>query len=183
MSEPRYTQDYVSAYTKQWERHLRPWIGKPDVLGLEIGAFEGRSTRWFVEHVLTGERARLVCLDPYPNAAFGPNTADLTDRLEFLREASQTALRDRRWKPGSFDFAYIDGHHAAPSVLEDSVLVFRLLKPGGVLIWDDYPWRQPKAPDDPLQGPGPAIDAFLAVYAGAYDLLLKEWQVTVRKRA
>jgi predicted O-methyltransferase YrrM len=180
---PHYTADYVSAWTAQWTRHLKPFIGRPDVLGLEIGAFEGRSARWFVEHVLTGERARLVAIDPYPKGAFEENVADLGPRLELLREASQTALRDRRWRPGCFDFAYIDGHHAAPSVLEDSVLVFRLLKPGGVLIWDDYPWRQPKAPNDPLQGPGAAIDAFLAVYAGQYDLLAKEWQVTIRKQA
>lgn len=182
MGAPTYTQDYVSAFAPGWQTLLKPWVGKPDVLALEIGAFEGRSARWFLEHVLTGERARLVCIDPYPSAAFGANTADLAGRLELVRELSQVALRDRRWRLGSVAFAYVDGHHAATSVLEDSVLVFRLLEPGGVLIWDDYPWRDPASPSNPLRGPGPAIDAFLEVWAGAYDLLAKDWQVAIRKK-
>ena len=37
-----------------------------------------------------------------------------------------------------FDFAYIDGGHGAGTVLADAVLVFRLLKQGGILAFDDY---------------------------------------------
>jgi predicted O-methyltransferase YrrM len=177
---PHYTTDYVTAHTANWTDALRGIIGKPDALGLEIGAYEGRSTRWFVEHVLTGPRSRLVVIDPYPRPTFHANVADVAAQIDYLKEPSQVALRDRRWRQSSFDFAYIDGDHSARAVFEDSVLVWRLLKPGGILIWDDYRW---KAEDntDPLRNPGPAIDAFLAIHKGDYDVLLSAWQVILRR--
>jgi predicted O-methyltransferase YrrM len=155
-------------------------IGRADVVGLEIGAFEGRSTRWFVEHVLTGPRARLIVIDPYPSEHFVANVASLAAQIEFIRERSQIALRDRRWREGSLDFIYIDGDHGARAVLEDSVLTWRLLKPGGVLIWDDYLWKA-EGTEDPLMSPRPAIDAFLTVFAGDYELLVSGWQIIVRR--
>ena len=57
----------------------------------------------------------------------------------------------RRLPLESFDIIYIDGSHAVNDVLEDAVLSFRLLKPEGILIFDDYRWvgalvrgREPK---------------------------------------
>ena len=38
----------------------------------------------------------------------------------------------------NFDLIYIDASHYAPDVLSDAVLAFKLLKPGGILIFDDY---------------------------------------------
>jgi hypothetical protein len=49
----------------------------------EIGCYEGRSSRWYVENVLTGPGAALVCLDIWPahapdiEAHFDYNTRDL----------------------------------------------------------------------------------------------------------
>jgi predicted O-methyltransferase YrrM len=180
--EARYSQDYVSAHAPNWMEALHRLVGKPDALGLEIGAFEGRSTRWFVEKVLTGARARLIVMDPHVSARFHENVASIAPRIDYLREPSQVALRDRRWRPGSFDFIYIDGDHSARAVLEDSVLAWRLLKPGGVLIWDDYRWKAENT-TDPLKSPGPAIDAFLALFAGDYDVLLSGWQIIVRRKS
>jgi len=54
----------------------------------------------------------------------------------------------------------------------------RLLKPGGVLTFDDYLWQDEA---DPLLRPRPAIDAFLKVYGGRYRLLHLGYQVTVEK--
>jgi predicted O-methyltransferase YrrM len=176
-----YSQDYVTGHTHNWTEALRHLMGKPDVLGLEIGAFEGRSTRWFLENVVTGPKARLVVIDPVPRATFHANVADLAVRMDYLREMSQVALRDRRFVPGSFDFAYIDGDHSARAVLEDSVLVWRLLKPGGVLLWDDYLWKAENTAD-PLRSPRPAIDAFLALHAGDYDVLLCDWQYIIKRK-
>ena len=72
-SEPHYSEDYVSAHAPNWLEALKRLVGKPEALGLEIGAFEGRSTRWFLEHVLTGTRARLIVMDPSPRASFFAN--------------------------------------------------------------------------------------------------------------
>jgi predicted O-methyltransferase YrrM len=62
----------------------------------------------------------------------------------------------------SYDFIYIDGSHKAADVLEDAVLSFRLLKVGGLLIFDDYAWNGggPTEFDNPRRG----IDAFYHAY-------------------
>ena len=80
--------------------------------------------------------------------------------------------------PGSFDFAYIDASHEAADVLADAVLTWPLLKPGGLLGFDDYEWH---LNPDPEQRPGPGIDAFLSALRGRYDLVHKGYQVWIRK--
>lgn len=40
----------------------------------------------------------------------------------------------------AFDFYYVDGSHVAPDVMADAVLGWRLLKPGGIMVFDDYEW-------------------------------------------
>ena len=65
----------------------------------------------------------------------------------------------------SFDLIYIDGSHEAPDVLADAVLAFQLLRPGGVMIFDDYLWSMHRpGTQDVLLMPKPAIDAFMNIY-------------------
>ena len=77
-----------------------------------------------------------------------------------------------------FDVIYIDGDHEARIVLEDSVLAWRLLRVGAVIVWDDYRWTTTNANVIP---PQPAIDAFLSMYAKA-EVVHREWQVIAVKR-
>ena len=64
----------------------------------------------------------------------------------------------------TFDFVYIDGSHQAPDVLADAVLGFELLRPGGVMAFDDYLWFEELPTGiDPLRCPKPAIDAFVNI--------------------
>jgi predicted O-methyltransferase YrrM len=77
-----------------------------------------------------------------------------------------------------YDAVYIDGSHAAVDVLEDAVLCFRLVKPGGIMIFDDYGWS---LPNDQRGQPKMAIDSFLSVYEGRYELLYQAYQVFIKK--
>lgn len=78
-----------------------------------------------------------------------------------------------------FDFIYIDGSHVARDVLEDAMLCWRLLKTGGVMIFDDYGWRKFK---NPLLRPDLAINAFLQVFQEQYKVLHIGYQVAIEKR-
>ena len=78
----------------------------------------------------------------------------------------------------AFDFVYIDGSHQAADVLEDAVLSFRLLRPGGILIFDDYLWRNYPQPQ---LNPALGIDSFLAAFAGRYKLVHKNHQLAIEK--
>ena len=194
-------------FSTHWhERHVPVWTemlaqlkGLPHLHFLEVGCFEGRSTCWLLEHILTHSTSKITCVDPlYDELNFiDPSTKrrvhvfDLYDRftrnieqsgrkesVHLIREQSQIALRKLPFR--SFDCVYIDGDHHPKEVFIDIALSWGLLKIGGMLILDDY-----KA--DALHGeaadvsPREAIDAFMNCFQGHYTLVHKEYQVFVIK--
>jgi predicted O-methyltransferase YrrM len=178
---PSYTTDYVSGFQEVWRRALASIAGRPGVRLLEIGSFEGRSAVWFLENVLTDESSRLVCVDlftPVLEARFDHNIR-LVDRHQQVRK-----LKGRsgdilpNLEPTSFDAIYIDGGHDAGTVLLDGMLSWRLLKPGGILIFDDYLWETERPP---AKRPQLAIDVFRDTMAESLEVLHEEYQVIVRK--
>ena len=183
-----YTTDWFSQHIPLWQALLERFRGRPRLRFLEIGSFEGRASVWLLENILTHPTSRLLCLDTFAGslgldtsslyARFLANVAPYRDRVRVLRGASQVLLRDRRLRPASLHLAYVDGSHRARDVLADAVLTFPLLKPGGLLIFDDYAWQD--APEE-TNRPRLAIDAFLAVYQGSYRLLHQGYQVALEK--
>jgi len=87
----------------------------------------------------------------------------------------------------TMDAIYVDGSHLSKHVLSDLILGWRLLRVGGLLICDDYrmQFEVPDASEEGarpvMDGPGPAIDAFLACFERDCRVLHKEWQVLVEK--
>jgi len=65
-------------------------------------------------------------------------------------------------------------------VLTDAVLAWDLLKPGGMIIFDDYVWALEKAK---TQRPKVAIDAFMTVYANHIRVRERGYQVIIEKLA
>lgn len=175
-----FTVDWISLRTPYWEKVLSSIAGLPEIRGLEIGVYEGRATLWFLENVLTHQTSSMVCIDPCCQRSFFENIGRFSGRVRLIQGLSQEVLRTAEFTPGSFDFVYVDGDHHAIRVLEDAVLSFPLLKIGGVLIFDDYEWKSP-IDSDPRASPKLAIDSFLNVYQGSYELLHRGWQVIVRK--
>jgi hypothetical protein len=170
-----------------WKELLAPYVGKPDVSYLEIGVWEGRSALWMLENVLTSPSARLTLIDILVTPRWAANL-DRSGRRDSVRmlvgESSKILLG---LNPESFDIIYIDGSHWADDVLSDAVLSFALLKPGGILIFDDYCYdASTYGPDRdalPLeQVPKAAIDAFLLAYGPRLEVLHRYYQVAVRKR-
>lgn len=190
----QFTADWFGGNIPNWQSWLGHLAGQPGVRFLEIGSYEGRSTIWLLGNVLTHETASIDCLDPFaPFAAPWLNPGEMVDyeprfdhnihttsyqhKVRKLKAPSQEALRQLPLY--YYDAIYVDGSHAAPDVLEDAVLAFRLLKPGGVMIFDDYEWN---AFPDPWLVPRMAIDFFLHVYQRQYDLLYKGYQIAIKKR-
>lgn len=181
----RYTQDWFSYHEAMWLAHFGALAGRPGLRFLEIGSFEGRSACWIAEHLLTGDGSILVCVDPfngYPDQErnFDHNvnaSANTAHKVLKLRGRSCDVLH---FLPAEgFDFIYVDGSHAALDVIQDAAGAWQLLKPRGIMVFDDY--GNTTLPVVSGLTVKQAIDAFLGLIDGQYDLYFKDWQVAVLK--
>jgi hypothetical protein len=168
--------------------------GKNDLKFLEIGAFEGRTSVWMLDNILTGDNSSLTCvdIDPTDNLTYNLNLHE--GKVKLITECSHIFLNTNLfYELDWYDFIYIDGDHNAPGVLEDAVLSWRALKVGGIMYFDDYemqikdPWfyiMHKEFNDNPRLSfihPHVAIDAFLSIYRGQYELLFKNYLVGIKK--
>lgn len=164
-----------------WRRHLSHLRDRP-VRGLEIGCFEGESTTWILDELLTHSDASLACVDPWPDAEvearfdFNVGLTGRLDRVVKVKGLSQDVLPSMTDR---FEFAYIDGSHEARDVMSDAVQTWRLLAPDGIIVFDDYEWHGTTV----RLRPRVAIDAFLSLWAPDIEVLHRGWQVVVRKAA
>ena len=60
-----FTVNYTSWLTSIWEQYLTEFKGKENINFLEIGCFEGRSTLWFLENILTHPTSLITCVDDF----------------------------------------------------------------------------------------------------------------------
>jgi len=191
ISNYKFSSDWFSSHAGDWAKHLSHLAGRPHLSFLEIGSFEGRSTIWLLENVLTHETSRIDCIDSFAGS-FEHQRADI-DGLECRFDENIAASGHRgkvtKMKGRSqellrtlpmyhYDFAYVDGSHLASDVLEDAVLCQRLLKGGGTLIFDDYEWDHLRG--EP-QHPRNAIDAFTTLFCQSFSVVHRGYQMVLKK--
>lgn len=167
-----------------WERVLAPLKGKPDIHYLEVGTYEGRSAIWVLENILTHPTARMTGIDVFPPGIKERYLANVKlsghpEKVTTIVGLSQEEIR--KLPLSSFDLIYIDGSHAADDVLADAVESWAVLKPGGILMFDDYAWEGYGAVLPVELAPKLAIDAFLNTHRYSAEILHKQYQVMVRK--
>ncbi len=200
---PRFTEDWFTPHIPHWERLFFDelgWSAETPLRVVEIGSFEGRSTLWFLEHLLRHADSRIACIDTFEGGAEheAAQTCGLHERFaanlagsghaakgEVLRMPSFDGLMHLLARGDLADLVYVDGSHEAPDVLADLVLAWRLLPPGGVILCDDYLWsREETARADILGCPKLAIDAFTNIHRRQLEFLHwgYYWQQAFRKR-
>ena len=140
---------------------------------------------WMLENILTHPSSCMTVIDPFftrlgrdIESAFSANLQQSggADRTTVIKGFSQEELREL---PAQFyDIIYVDGSHSADDVLEDAVLSWRLLKDGGLLIFDDYELPILVSPRD---RPKPAITAFVRCYRRELKVIHRDFQVVVQK--
>ena len=148
-NQETFSTDWFDHNIPYWEKWLDSMRGKPGLRALEIGSFEGRSTQWLCQHILTARDSSIDCLDFFRvdpvygdyHQRFVANTAPWRDRITEFHGPSFDSLRR---VTGPYDIVYIDGWHSAFGALADGVMAWPLLKVGGVMIFDDYLWVPPK---------------------------------------
>ena len=166
---------------KQFEIHLKEFIGKPMSV-LQIGAFTGDASLWLLQNVLIHSEASLYDIDTWEGSSLDTGQPQLDWReveaeydskvLEFGGKVSKFKMLSSDFfdeNARTFDFIYIDGDHKASSVLADGLSAYHVIKPSGIIAFDDYKWTS---------GLGVAFDPKIAIdsirHVCADKLLLME---------
>ena len=180
-----FSEDWFTRSIRSWNVALTSYKGRSDIHYLEIGVFEGGSVMWMLENILTHPSSRLTVIDPFTSHAghdveqiFLDNLkkSGAADRTTVIKGFSQEELG--KLPAESYDIIYVDGSHDADDVLEDAVLSWRLLKVGGLLIFDDYEILEPASPQ---RRPKLAITAFVRCYRRELKIIHRGYQVIVQK--
>lgn len=165
---------------------------------LEIGSYEGRSTCWMLENMLS-DTGTITCIDPFIPEDPTPFSFDKFDstaktkktlkantnevkkskqKVNIIVDRSFKALAQQIVDQQQYDFIYVDGSHCADVVLMDACMAFPLLKSGGVLLFDDYLWDHPA---DHLDRCKMSVDSFVNMFAKKCKLVISNYQVAVLK--
>lgn len=186
-----FTQDGFTLSMRAWEPLFLELEGTTARM-LEIGSYEGMSACYALWRL---PDAHITCVDTFEGSpedlvvdvdlatlgeVFEKNIA-LVDasRVRTLVGDSRRVLLELVEAGERFDLVYVDGSHVALDVLVDSAYAWQLLRTGGFLVWDDYEWAALGM--DPLLRPGVAIDRFLDLVDGKYELQRRYMQVVIRK--
>jgi len=170
---------------------------------LEIGVYQGRATCWMLEHMLAKD-GHMICVDPFieedgvdafttelvtqsPHynaerlALWRSNTEEIRQPeqgLEVRVGRSYQELAKLIQENQSFDFIYVDGNHSAASVLADACMCFGMLRPTGIMLFDDYLWDH-----DPnwLLRPKMGVDAFVNMYQPLSRQIFSNYQLAIQR--
>ena len=197
---PQFTSDWFSNGLVNFE-YIKDYLRKENPINdiLEIGSHEGRSSCWMLENMLS-DTGTITCIDPFadrPVTAFAldsipedrgieqifrANTAEVKksgQTVEVCTDMSFPALAQLIVDKRQYDFVYVDGSHNADDALADAVMCFGLLRPGGVMLFDDYLWE-----DDQhyLGRCKQSIDAFVNMFYHRLKLGLVNYQLAIVKK-
>ena len=196
MSEYQFTKDWFGWAPPVWEQLIPMLSGEAGKRNfLEIGSFEGRSTVWTMENMMQ-KGDYIYCIDTWEGGEehgaedmqavferFKANTAIAKDKTKVVRgyamSTSTTELASKIQDVVQYDFIYIDGSHIAKDVLTDACMAWQVLKPKGIMVFDDYVWGDPR---DILHRPKAAIDAFTNIFAEEVEVIHVGYQLVVRKK-
>lgn len=175
-----FTQDWFSHHIPIWQSFLQPIAHTADLKCLEVGSYQGMTACWLLDHIATHATAQLTCIDPNFQTLFHENVhkTGSADRVNILAGDSHILLPTLA--PAHFDLIYVDGCHLTNHVRRNAELAWPLLKPEGILIFDDYAWQDPAYPG---QDPKPGIDAFVQSRQAQIEILHQDYQLILRKES
>lgn len=176
-------------YTQLWNNEFKKntkGLEKVD-LAIELGSFEGLTSNYICDNLLK-ENGRLICVDPLEDyylteADEQTNKMFVGQHQRFLKNTKGQPIELIRKKSGDAweelqqycpDFIYVDGDHTEVGAYRDGRNSFRILRIGGNILFDDYLWHETTKA---------GIDKFLNEYKGRLEIIIKDYQVLVKKLA
>ena len=153
-----FTVDIFSHRIPVLSEQLKSLMGI-EVNAIEVGSYQGMSSCWLLDQVLTTPESKLTCIDSKFEQKFQENITKTgaESKVTFLEGDIHPLLADLT--PDSFDLINLQDRCKLSSHNEKNAqLAWGLLKSGGLIIFNYYGWRNP---NDPQQDPRAGIDRFL----------------------
>jgi predicted O-methyltransferase YrrM len=113
---------------------------------------------------------------------FRDNVAEVkksTQTVDIRVGRSFSVLADLITEKKTFDFIYVDGNHASHTTLADGVMCFGMLRPGGIMLFDDYLWDHEA---DHMLRPKTSVDAFCNQYRKYLEFVFINYQLAIIKK-
>jgi predicted O-methyltransferase YrrM len=193
-----FTQDWFTHNTTNFndckDRIVKELGGINSIL--EIGCYEGKSTCWMLENMLS-DNGSIICIDPFLGVDNGQADRELrnellegrfnhnvnlskksTQTINVIPTGSYTALANLITVGAQFDFIYVDGDHTGEGAMTDACMAWGLLRHGGIMLFDDYFWDHES---DVLDRPKMAIDAFMNTFIRRFKVTTVGYQIAIQK--
>lgn len=154
---------------------------------LQIGAYTGDATEWLlantkITHLDDVDTWEGSDEEAHHSLDFSTVEAYYDSRFKDEPRVSKHKMTSdkffAKYPDRKYDFIYIDGDHTALQTALDGFNGFRLLKPGGLMAFDDYLWSCGK---EDFHNPKPGVDAVLKLCTGLYQPVDFGYQVWIRK--
>ncbi len=162
---------------------------------VEIGVYEGASSCWWLDNFMEHAESRLVCIDPFTGNMEQQMTPEAHPTLADIEQIAKTNIAKSKY-PGKatilkgcswdvfptlenslpppiytdnrpIDILYIDGEHTTEAVMRDMLLYVPLVRPGGLVVMDDYGNEKVKRAVDYVRS---AINYFETSYFTGWQL-------------
>lgn len=197
MKELIFTVDWFSNVLPLWTKTLSKYKNN-EVHVLLVGIYEGRSLIWLFENILTHPGCTVTVVNDFTNNKVNVKTlrklrpaqstlSTLKHNIETLNIKEKVdiydgVIIDMLRKPEimnkSYDIVYVGGGLHSKHILQNGVLSFPMLKPGGLQIYDNYTSNREHDSACPKQ----AVDAFMDIYASEIKVKKISWNVVIEKR-
>jgi hypothetical protein len=168
---------------KQWDKYLSKYVDKK-INCLDIGANNGKYTKWLLENLSTNNYSRIFSVDKW----------DPIIEKEFDTTISKTIHKDRNIKMNMkiakallklkevkyilFDVIIIGGTLDARKILINTILSWDILAEGGIILFSDYNIGELYEDDLKIKL---AIDSFVSIFKPQIKLLYVGYEYIIEK--